>query len=267
MLGRIADIVSESGRLVGSARGFTVRDKGTRENVVTSMDIDNEAFLRKRLTDLIPGSSFMGEEGDDNPLLDDGYTWIVDPIDGTMNFSRGIPMVGISVALFRDAEPLIGVVHNPFTGSMYTSEIGKGAWLNGEPLRVSDRPCEDCILSTAWCCYGKELSPPSFAVSESLYPRINDIRRLGTAAVELSLLAEGSIDMYFEIRLSPWDYAAALTCVKAAGGMFTGIDSDVRFDRPSPVLAANNEANLEVLHEAVSDAFGGRTPYRSEGIH
>lgn len=261
VLGRIVDTVLESGRTVSSAAGFTVSDKGTRENIVTSADIENERFLKSRLTDILPGSSFVGEEGDDAPILEEGYTWIVDPIDGTMNFSRGIPEIGISVALFKDGEPWIGVVHNPFTGRTYSSEVGKGAWMNGHPIRTSSRPLEDCILSTAWCCYGKELAPGVFRVSESLYPRINDIRRIGTAAVELSMLAEGAVDLYFEIRLSPWDHAAALTCVKAAGGCFCGIDGDVRFDGPSPVLAANSRENLDLLLDTVHEEFP-RTPYR-----
>lgn len=260
-MGRIVDIVSESGRRVASATGFSVEDKGTRENIVTSADVENERFLKRELTSLIPGSSFVGEEGDESPILEEGYTWIVDPIDGTMNFSRGIPEVGISVALFKNGEPWIGVVHNPFTGRMYTSEVGRGAWMDGSPIHVSDRPLEDCLLSTAWCCYRKELAPKVFDVSESLYPRINDIRRIGTAAVELSMLAQGAIDMYFEIRLSPWDHAAALTCVRAAGGCYTGIGGDVRFDDPSPVLAANSEENLAVLEDVVSEAFGGKVPY------
>ena len=261
MLGKIVDIVAESGRRVASAHGFSIEDKGGRENIVTSADLENERFLKSKLTELIPGSSFVGEEGDESPILDKGYTWIVDPIDGTMNFSRGIPEVGVSVALFKDGEPYIGVVCNPFSGRMWTSEIGRGAWRDGVPIRVSDRPLDDCILSTAWCCYRKELAPKVFEATERLYPRINDLRRIGTAAVELSMLAEGAVDMYFEIRLSPWDYAAALTCVKAAGGVFHGIEDDVWFDRPSPVLAANSRENLDEMLDVVSDVFGGRTPY------
>ena len=262
MLGSIVDTVSESGRRVSSAHGFQVSDKGSRENIVTSADIENERFLRSRLTSLIPGSSFVGEEGDDAPILEEGYTWIVDPIDGTMNFSRGIPEVGISVALFRDGEPYIGVVHNLFNGRTWWSRIGDGAWRDGTPMHVSCRPLEECIMSTAWCCYEKSLAPGVFRISESLYPRINDLRRIGTAAVELSMLAEGAIDMYFEIRLSPWDYAAALTCVEAAGGFSRGIEGEVWYDRPSPVLAANSEENMGALLDAVSSEYGGRTPYR-----
>lgn len=246
---------------MGGASVSSVRSKGSREDVVTPTDEENERFLRSRLLDLVPGSSFVGEEGDDAPILDDGYTWIVDPIDGTMNFSRGIPEVGISVALLRDGEPFIGVVHNPFTGRMYCSEIGRGAWRDGVPMRVSHRPLEDCIMSTAWCCYRKSLAPGVFRATESLYPRINDIRRIGTAAVELSMLAEGAIDLYFEVRLSPWDYAGALTCVLAAGGVCRGMDGGVALDGPSPVLAANSENNLEALLDAVREGFPEGTPY------
>ena len=108
------------------------------------------------------------------------------------------------------------------------------------------------------------MAEPVFRVSESLYPEINDIRRIGTAALELSLIAEGAADMYFEIRLSPWDYAAGLTILREAGGCYTGIgDGDVSFEGPSPVLAANSEENLRKLKAVVDREFGGRVPYRS----
>ncbi|MBR4217010.1 MAG: hypothetical protein IKR87_04675, partial [Candidatus Methanomethylophilaceae archaeon] len=108
MLAEIEKIVRLSGKNVRESVTFTVTDKGTRENLVTSADIENEKFLKKELLELIPGSVFKGEEGDDVPVAKEGYTWIVDPIDGTTNFSRGIPEVGISVALMKDAQPYIG---------------------------------------------------------------------------------------------------------------------------------------------------------------
>lgn len=259
----IEAIVRESAGRVRSAHGFTVATKGSRENLVTSADIENEAFLKSRLTDLLPGSAFIGEEGDEASLRDSEWAWIVDPIDGTANFSRGIPMCAVSVALFRDAEPYAGFVINPFTDTLYSAVAGEGATRDGEAIRVSDRALEDCILSTAWCCYGKELAPPVFRVSEALYPEINDIRRIGTAALELSLIAEGAVDMYFEIRLSPWDYAAGLTILREAGGCYTGIgDGDVSFEGPSPVLAANSGRNLGTLKAVVDREFDGKVPYR-----
>lgn len=257
----IEAVVRESGRRVMEAHGFTVDRKGTRENLVTSVDIENETFLKERLTSLVPGSQFMGEEGDDGRISDKGYTWIVDPIDGTANFSRGIPMIGISVALFKDGAPFIGIVYNPFTDTLWKAESGKGAFRNGERIHVSDRPLEDGILCTAWCAYEKRLAPPCFRVSERMHPLCNDIRRIGTAACELCMLAEGAVDLYFEIRLSPWDHAAALVCLKEAGGVFCAIDGDIVFDRPCPIIAANNRENLETIHRVVMEEFGGRTPY------
>ena len=261
MLQKIEDIVRVSGKRVAEAHGFTVENKGARENLVTSMDVENERFLRSELTELIPGSVFMGEEGDEAEILEDGYTWIVDPIDGTTNFSRGIPMIGISVALFRDGKPYIGVVYNPFTDTLWKAEKGKGAFRNGEPIHVSDRELADGIMCTAWCTYEKRFAPPCWEVSERMHPMINDIRRIGTAACELSMLAEGAVDLYFEIRLSPWDHAAALTILDEAGGCHCAIEGDVVFDRPCPIIAANNRENLQTILDTVRDVFDGKTPY------
>jgi myo-inositol-1(or 4)-monophosphatase len=253
MIDSIESIVREAGRTVRERHITSITTKGTKDNIVTSADIETEAFLKKRLTELIPGSVFIGEEGDENKLPEKGYGWIVDPIDGTANFSRGIPMVGISVALFKDGEPYIGVVYNPFTDTLFRAETGKGAFRNGVPMHVSDRPLENSLFCTAWCTYHKELSPLCFRVSERLYPICEDIRRTGTAACELSMLAAGSVDLYFEINLSPWDYAAALICVKEAGGVFGRIDGDMTYDAPGPVLAANCEENLEFLRMIVAE--------------
>lgn len=261
--GAIESIMRESGRRVREDHAFTVSTKGTRENLVTSADVENERFLKSELTSLLPGSAFIGEEGDEASIRDSEWAWIVDPIDGTANFSRGIPMCAVSVALFRDAEPYAGFVLNPFTDTLYSAVVGRGASKDGRPIHVSDRCFADCMLSTAYCCYEKSLAKPCFEVSETLYPRINDIRRIGTAALELALIAEGAGELYFEIRLSPWDYAAGLTILKEAGGCYTGIGGDVSFDGPSPVLAANSEGNLRELEEVVDGVFGGKRPYRS----
>ena len=171
-------------------------------------------------------------------------------------------MCAVSVALFGNAEPYAGFVLNPFSDTLYSAVLGQGAFKDGAPICVSNRSFEDSILSTAYCCYGKELAPSCFEVSEILYPMINDIRRIGTAALELCLLAEGACELYFEIRLSPWDHAAALTILKEAGGCYTGIGGGVRFDGPSPILAANSEDNLKKLGDVVDRVFGGRVPYR-----
>jgi myo-inositol-1(or 4)-monophosphatase len=264
MLDRIEAVVRESGRRISGAVGFEIESKGTRENIVTTADSENEAFLREALTGLIPGSSFVGEEGEQGRVLESGYTWVVDPIDGTMNFSRGIPECAVSVALLKDGRPFIGVVHNPFTGILWKAQAGVGTFRNGERVRVSDRGLGDCLMCTAWSTYDKSLARQCFEVSERIYPRINDIRRTGTAAVELCLLSEGAVDLYFEIRLSPWDHAAGDLCVTEAGGCVCRMDGDMVYDRPCSVLGANRPENLEVLKDAVVSVFGPHEPYRIE---
>ncbi len=258
----IRSVMRESGRRVRDAHGFSISLKGGVENIVTSADIENERFLKEELGALVPGSAFIGEEGDEASLSDSEWAWIVDPIDGTANFSRGIPMCAVSAALFRNSRPWAGFVINPFTDTLYEAVLGRGAFKDGRPIRVSERGFDEALLSTAYCCYRKELAMPCFEVSERLYPRINDIRRIGTAALELSLMAEGAGELYFEIRLSPWDHAAALTILKEAGGCYTGIGGDVSFEGPSPVLAANSDENLKLLSDVVDDVFDGRVPYR-----
>ncbi len=261
MLSEIENIVRRSGKNVRDSVGFSVTDKGTRENLVTSADIENERFLKKELLEFLPGSVFKGEEGDDAPVLKEGYTWIVDPIDGTTNFSRGIPEIGISVALMKDGRPYIGVVYNPFTDILYSAEEGNGAFKNGKPIHVSTRPFEDGILFTAWCAYDKRFAPPCFEVSERLHPICNDIRRIGTAAVELCMLAEGAAEMYFEIRLYPWDFAAASMILIEAGGHICSFGGPLDYDKPCPVLAANSPQNLISLADVVVDVFDGKRPY------
>ena len=259
MRSSIEAVVRRSGQLILSTEGFTVEDKGTRENLVTSMDVENERFLRSELTSLIPDSVFIGEEGERGSIPEKGYAWIVDPIDGTTNFSRSIPEIGISVALIRDGEPYIGVVYNPFTDILYSAEKGKGATKNGKPIHVSDRDMKDCLMCTAWCAYDKTLAPPSFRVSERMHPICNDIRRIGTAAIELCMVAEGAADLYFEIRLMPWDHAAGLICIEEAGGVYCGLHgNDVSYTMAGPVIATNRPDNLDIMKRVIEEEFPER---------
>ena len=262
MLDRIEAVARESGARIRAATGFSIESKGTLSNIVTTADSENEEFLRAELARLIPGSAFVGEEGEQDSILRDGYTWIVDPIDGTMNFSRGIPECAVSIALLKDGEPFIGVVYNPFTDIHWKAERGKGAYRNGVRIHASERPFEDGLLCTAWSTYDKSLAPRCFEVIEGLYPKCNDIRRTGTAACELAMLAEGAVDLYFEIRLAPWDHAAADVCILEAGGCLCSIEGEVVYDRPCPVIAANSPENMGMIRDAVVTVFGPKTPYR-----
>ena len=230
---------------------FQVKRKGDITNLCTSADIAVQKFLYGRLLEIVPGSGFLGEE-EGLVDLDHERVWVVDPIDGTANFSRGIPECTISVALRERGEIVLGVVYNPFHDELYSAVKGEGATLNGTPLHVSERPFEDGILLTAMSLYDKRYAPACNAVIMEAYGRCNDVRRFGACAIELCYLARGLCDLFFEYRLQAWDYAAAWLVVKEAGGVLSARGGEaLTFDRPTLLVAANNAENHRILDDIV----------------
>lgn len=255
LLERVALAATEMGGLILRREGLKIGNKTTKEDYVTSTDKEIERRLRDLLPAMLPGSAFLGEEGDDLAGSPDLY-WVVDPIDGTANYARGIPASVVSIALVRDGEVVLGVVRNPYTDETFSAERGRGAFLNGTPLHVSARTREHCMVSTAWACYRKDLAHFCFDITERLYYDCEDIRRIGTAAYELCLLAKGASDIYYEIRLAPWDYAAASLIVEEAGGICRSMDGPVDLRQPCSVLGANTEDNFAYLRETVGNVVG-----------
>ena len=248
----VTDIVRTASSFMDRSGGFEVHDKGARENIVTSSDLAVQHFLIQQLRMRFPEVGFLCEEEDLEDISGHEAVWVIDPIDGTANYARGNENCCISVALVSHGEPLMGVVYSPWRGELYTAEKGKGAFCNGKPIHVSDRPFEQGILFTALCIYRKELSKPCSDIIYDLYMECNDVRRSGSAAVELCLLAAGFAELYFEIRLMPWDFAAASLIVTEAGGAVCGFEGE----RPSPFkpsmfIAANNPDNCRRVHQTV----------------
>ena len=205
---QIEKVVREASSLL-TRDGFSVTGKGSRENIVTSSDLAVQHFLTARLGELLPGSGFLCEEEDLSDIAGHRDVWIIDPIDGTANYARGIASCCISVALERNGVPEAGVVFSPWRNEMYTAVRGKGARCNGKVINVSGRPFEEGILFTAMSTYRKEFARKCSDIIYDIYMESNDIRRTGSAAVELCMMAAGKAELYFEMRLMPWDYAAA----------------------------------------------------------
>ena len=232
--------------------GFAVHDKGTRENLVTSSDLAVQEFLTGKLSALLPGSGFLCEEEDLNDIAGHEYVWIIDPIDGTANYARGNENCCISVALLKGGVQFMGVVYSPWRGECYWAEKGKGAFCNGNPIHVSNRSYEDGILFTAMSTYRKEWARYCSDIIYDIYLECNDVRRTGSAAVELCLMAAGYADLYFELRLMPWDYAAATLILAEAGGSICSFDGKAPSHyEPSMVIAANRPQHCQRLLEAV----------------
>ena len=249
---KVTNIVRDASKLMVSD-GFEIEQKGGCENIVTSSDVAVQNFLCERLLQLMPGSGFLCEEKDINDTRHE-YTWIIDPIDGTANYSRGIDQCAICVGLKHGDEMQMGVVYIPRTDELFHAEKGKGAYLNGRRIHVSGRPFGNAVLCTALPVYHKEYAEVCSRIIVNAFGKCNDIRRFGACAPELCYLAMGRCELYFEYLLSPWDYAAASLIVTEAGGVISSSDgSKLRLTEPTGVIAANNKSNYQQLLDIVSN--------------
>jgi myo-inositol-1(or 4)-monophosphatase len=186
-------------------------------NFVTNIDIEVQDRLKERLGALAPDAVFLSEESPDVDWDAGRPCWIVDPIDGTTNLIHGYPHVAISVAWF-DGEDRFGIVYNPFDGELYTAARGKGAFLNGEPIRVSDsRRMEQTIIGFG-LPYNRDRARVMFRAAEKVFATCQDMKRKGAAALDLCYVAAGRLDGYFEVDLNVWDFAAGCVILEEAGG-------------------------------------------------
>jgi len=250
LIDKVIGTVREASKLMVH-NGFEIEQKGDCSNIVTSSDIAVQNFLCKELSEILPGSGFFCEEKDIHDL-DKEYVWIIDPIDGTTNYARGIDSCCISVALKHGNEIILGVVYSPAREELYCAEKGKGASLNGKPIHVSSRTFQNGLFFTAMSTYRKEFAPVCNHIIMETFCQCNDLRRFGSCAMELCFMAAGLGELYFEIRLQPWDYAASTLILEEAGGCCCNLEGRMpRMDGPDLLVAANNSRNLEKLHGIV----------------
>ena len=246
ILKQIESAQRESAALMLQARGILAETKTGRRDVVTEYDRRVQALLMDRLGKAVPGAHFFCEEMQERDRLDSDALFIIDPIDGTMNFVHHLNHSAISVGYTHFGKPLAGAVYNPYVDEMFTAVRGEGAFLNGRRLHVETLPLEDTLICFGSAPYNTELTGPTFALAELAYRTGLDIRRQGTASLDLCSVAAGRAGAYYELSLSLWDYAAGALIVSEAGGVITKIDgSPVAWDgSKSSVLAASPENSL-----------------------
>lgn len=229
---------------------FSIEQKDTVSNIVTSADKAIEERLRKSLFEILPNAEFIGEES--GTYDGENYQIVVDPIDGTSNFARGLNASAISVGITKNKEGYIGVVYNPFTDELYWAQKGKGAFLNGNPIHVSQRDFAHSLYYTALSLYRKEYAESCINILREVYSNCDDFRREGSAALELCRLASGKGELYFEMRVFPWDCCAAEVILKEAGGISHRLYCENRdVAKPFPIVAANSEKNFMKLLKIV----------------
>lgn len=250
MITRLTDIVRRASKLM-LTDAFEISQKEGFENIVTSSDVAVQEFLREELAELLPGCGFLCEEEDRHDANHE-YTWIIDPIDGTANYSRGIDQCAICVGLKRGDEMVMAAVFLPRTDEMFTAEKGRGAYLNGRRIRVSERKFADAMLFCALSVYHKEHAEVCSKIIVDAFHQCNDVRRFGAAAPEICYVAMGRCEMFFEYVLSPWDYAAASLILKEAGGVYCDLDGNApQYTNATGLIAANSKENLKRLLEIV----------------
>ncbi len=238
----ICEIVYKCGDIIKNARRdeIGITEKEGEANFVTTYDTMVQNILKKELLQLIPEASFIGEEGDQDAYSDKGIFFIVDPIDGTTNFIKDYHTSCISVAVIEDGDARLGVVYNPYLDEMFTAKRGEGAFLNGREIHVSKEPLENGILLFGAAPYYKELNKISFDMAYKYFQRALDLRRSGSAALDLCSIAAGRAELYFEMRVYPWDYAAGALIVEEAGGVVTTAEGDpFSYDKPISIMARN----------------------------
>lgn len=225
--------------------------KSTATDIVTATDRRVEAFVVEAAAKLLPGSAFYGEESGERGPADAEFRWIIDPVDGTANFARDLPNWAVSIALWRNGAPFIGVVFAPRLRELYYAQLGEGAYCNGRRLRVStvDR-MERAAFSTGFSClragWTEETNLKFFA---RLAPGVLAVRRLGCASIDLACVAAGKIDFAWELDLGLYDHAAGQLLVTEAGGRF----SDLTGGNDSP--RKGSIGSNGILHEKVLSYF------------
>ena len=220
-----------------------VSEKGAdAANLVTRYDGAVQEYLVRELTARYPDAAFMAEEQENDPVVFAApRCFVIDPIDGTANFIHGYRRSAISLAMLEHGEITFAAVYDPFLSEMFTAARGGGAFVNGEEIHVSPRPPEHALTVFGTSPYYKEeLGVPSFRLAEALYRKTRDVRRSGSAALDLAYLAAGRCDIFFELLLSPWDIAAGILLIREAGGIITTTDgAPLTLTRAEPVIAAN----------------------------
>jgi myo-inositol-1(or 4)-monophosphatase len=236
-----------------AARGL-IRDFGEVEQLqvsikgpadfVSAADLKADRILKTELSRARPGYGLLFEESGAAAGTDGRHRWIVDPLDGTMNFLHGIPHFAISIGLERDGEIVAGVVYEPTRDELYWAEKGAGAYLNDRRLRVSARrQLSDAVIATGLRPSDRD-KPAIAAIFAAVAASAAGVRRFGAAALDLAYVAAGRLEGFWEFGLSPWDIAAGMLLVREAGGYVSDLSGGHSMMTSGDILAANDHLHL-----------------------
>jgi myo-inositol-1(or 4)-monophosphatase len=226
---------------------ISAREKAPSD-LVTEADLASQETIREILLKAFPEHGFLAEEDTDRTSKAGRLRWIVDPLDGTMNYVHGMPHYSVSIALAEANQILVGTVYDPVIEMCYTSEAGGGAFCNGQPLAVSDVDrLSQALVATS---FPPQVQRDAREVTDfiEVLVRCQGIRRLGSAAINLCLVASGNLDAYWATSTHGWDIAAGMLIVREAGGIMTDLQgAEIDLDRPHFLAASTAPLHAELL--------------------
>jgi len=233
-------------------RVHTIESKSHVNDLVTECDKTSEEMIKDLLRKQFPNHGFYCEESGKEDSKQD-YTWIIDPLDGTVNFARKIPVFSVSIALLHEGKIQVGVVYCPVTDELFTAKRGHGAYLNQNKIQVSSvQTIKKSLAATGFPYLVENRVEACIKPIERLLAKGVGLRRLGSAAIDLAYLACGRFDLFFEVSLEAWDYAASALLIEEAGGILTDYhNQSVPFTRSSSIIATNGHLHKAFIHEVL----------------
>ncbi|MDD3009088.1 MAG: inositol monophosphatase family protein [Arcobacter sp.] len=222
-----------------------------KKDLVTKYDVAIENYLKEKFTKKFKEFNIIAEESD-NTNVEFNNSIIIDPIDGTTNFVNGVPHTAISVGVYKDKKPYLAIVYNPILDELYEAKIGKGAFLNGKKLKVSvEADLQKALLVTGFpytsASNEDDLNDVVKKIKDIL-PLCQDLRRLGSASIDLCLVARGTFEGYYEMNLKPWDVSAGVLILSEAGGKITNINGDeYNLFEDKYIVATNGKIHDELI--------------------
>jgi myo-inositol-1(or 4)-monophosphatase len=227
---------------------FTISSKGTLNDLVTEADQASEKAIFKVIQDNHPDHFILSEETGEIKQ-DSKIKWIIDPIDGTINFANGIPICCVSIGVEEDGKMILGAVYNPIMNEMFIAEKGKGATLNGNKISVSDKDnlLSSCLVTGFPYQYLDSENGP-LQIFEKLIRKAIPVRRLGSAAIDLCWTAAGRFDGFYEHKLQAWDSAAGFLMVEEAGGKVTDLKGNPYSPYQPGIIATNGKIHDQLLY-------------------
>lgn len=245
----INNTITNSGNILRSGFGskFQIENKIGKNNLVTEYDYKSEKYIVDEIKKAFPTHNIISEE-EGSVNNNSEYDWIIDPLDGTVNYANNIPIFSVSIALRENGNLIAGAVYQPILNELFTAELGNGAKMNGEYITVSNKIEMNTSLLVTGFPYDINNDPKNAIRSfTNIVKRGIPIRRLGSAALDLAYVACGRFEGFWEVNLNSWDVAAGILLVNEAGGKCTNYNGKVSLVEDKEILATNGKIHEEAL--------------------